>query len=113
MIYEQQLNKILNPEGCGKRYAIEGCEEYFPRVGAICGDNRMHTEEDEPNLCPTHKAIQKAQIETLLICAKNEIEDFELLLNMLDVDEFNVIGEWINNKISQLQEVIKKLEEMK
>jgi len=38
-------------KGCGKRKPIDGCEEYFPTVGAICGDNRMHKEGDKPNLC--------------------------------------------------------------
>ena len=100
MNYEQQLNKILNPKGCGNGFGKGKTD--IPKYSC-----------NEKHLCPTCKEIQKAQIETLLICAKNEIEDFELLLNMLDVDEFNVIGEWINNKISQLQEVIKKLEEIK
>jgi len=111
-IYEQQLNKILNPKGCGKRYAIEGCEEYFPRVGAICGDNRMHTEEDEPNLCPTHKAIQKAQIETLLMCVREEIGFLKQHICYANRDGWQV-HEDIKDEIFQLQKVIKKLEEMK
>ena len=129
--YEQQLNKIQNPKGCGKycigkKIKVYGEEE---RDNHTCGKNGF--------LCSTCKEIQKAQKETLLICAKNELEfledneeielECETCKNKMFIDTcadrelcnkcrktriFHKVDK-IGNRISQLQKVIKKLEEMK
>jgi len=59
--YEQQLNKILNPKGCGNGFGKGKTD--IPKYSC-----------NEKHLCPTHKAIQKAQIETLLMCVREEKE---------------------------------------
>ena len=104
MIYEQQLTKILNPKGCGEQHGSMQTLDFY-----ICGDTIMNT------LCPKCKAIQQAQKETLLMCAKNELEFLEdwTLPTFNDTPERKYHNDRINTRISQLQEVIKRLEEMK
>jgi len=108
--YEQQLKEILNPKGCGK-IRIERVDYKNDSDGKdyiIC---------DKDKLCPTCKAIQQAKKETLLMCVKDELEflksDNEQLCSHCHKPN------WLDNRgnfylrISQLQEVIKKLEEIK
>jgi len=117
--YEQQLNKILNPKGCGKEFA-----DLVTRRGVyntdyrLCGDYCPYHKRIE--LCPTCKKIQQAQKETLLICAKNELEFLENLIS--NIFEWNGFTEErmnmcekdsikkIKDEISKLQNIIKKLE---
>ena len=104
-IYEQQLTEILNPKGCGKKFThLNGW--------SLCGECFSGITE----LCPTCQKIQQAQIETLLMCAKNELEflkdkvfdyGFSVKIEGIDCIIF------INKRISQLQDTIKKLEENK
>ena len=107
-IYEQQLNKILNPEGCEKRIRYQ---DISLRCGGKVGDIGTTFQV----LCPTCQKIQKAQKETLLMCAKDELEFLEdwTLPTFNDTPERKYHNDRINTRISQLQEVIKKLEEMK
>ena len=106
MNYEQQLNKILNPKGCEKSANIIAPREY-PEAFCICGKEYS----GEIALCPICEEIQQAQKETLLMCAKDELE---FLINDLAPNNNGDLALGIIEKrISQLQEVIKRLEEMK
>lgn len=60
---DEDVKGVKMNKGCGKRYAIEECEKYFPTVGAVCGDYRLHIEGDKPNLCPE--------------CVKREVTEVE------------------------------------
>jgi len=119
--YEQQLKEILNPKGCGLQRFND-----FNDTWEICTNSLTNNKIDEvrkliyssiveAKYCPKCKAIQKAQKETLLMCAKNELEFLEdwTLPTFNDTPERKYHNDRINTRISQLQEVIKKLEEMK
>ena len=129
----QQLKEILNPNRSNSvtsntRFAREGCGKFGlcwsftdgkPFVDIKCGF-KFHGELYLCHKCSLAKAIQKAKKETLLMCAKNELEFLENLIsnifewygfteermNMCEKDSIKKIKE----RISQLQEVIKKLE---
>jgi len=55
------------------------------------------------------KGYQKAKKEILLMCAKNELKFLEEFNEFYKLSKEHVISQ----RISQLQDVIKKLEEMK
>ena len=61
------------------------------------------------------KGYQKAKKETLLMCAKNELEFLREIGRIEYTRECDIVcyPEEFYQRISQLQEVIKKLEEMK
>ena len=137
MNYEQQLKEILNLKGCGKTIELhDGIQD--------CGSDKFNNflvknRKVKVKLCPTCKAIQQAKKETLLMCAKDELERLEYQENMIckiweDIrniivvrnlkiqDKYLTVNYGSNliqlqtkgkERISQLQEVIKKLEEMK
>ena len=99
MNYEQQLNKILNPKGCGLQRFND-----FNDTWEICTNFLTNNKIDEvrklicssiveAKYCPTCKAIQKAQKETLLMCAKNELEFLE------DNEEIELECETCKNKM--------------
>ena len=105
--YEQQLTEILNPKGCGK-IRIE-------RVNyKNDSDGKDYIICDKDNLCPTCKAIQQSKKETLLICAKVWLK-YAQKTQIVYYDETGKdhIWEYDLELIKELQEVIKKLEEMK
>jgi len=100
--YKQQLKEILNPKGCGDRLYLDKT-----------GDNYSECGEDE-YLCSKCKAIQKAKKETLLMCAKVWLK-YAQKTQIVYYDETGKdhIWEYDLELIKELQEVIKKLEEMK
>ena len=91
---------------------LKGCENGF---GPKSFGSHIFSCGGENGLCPICKAIQQAQKETLLMCAKNELEFLREIGRIEYTRECDIVcyPEEFYQRISQLQEVIKKLEEMK
>ena len=98
--YEQQLTEIEN---------LNKEIQYWERLIRI--RKRKWVQE----ALHSAKTIQQAKKETLLMCAKGELEFLEdwTLPTFSDTPERKYHNDRINTRISQLQNVIKKLEEMK
>ena len=98
--YEQQLKEIENPKGCG-----DNIIQVLGEGWRICRNGI---------LCPTCKAIQQAKKETLLMCAKVWLK-YAQKTQIVYYDETGKdhIWEYDLELIKELQDVIKKLEEMK
>ena len=84
---------ILSPQGCGKVSYISG--------PVFCKSD---------DLCSQCEKIRQAQIQILIDEKKDEIEFLEVTFQMLDAEEFNDIGNRIDNKIFVIQQEIKTLE---
>jgi hypothetical protein len=67
--FKQELE--LKKKGCNKSIQMY---PNTPNVFYICGDNRLHDENDPLTLCPSCQASLKTFIQTSLSMAKNELE---------------------------------------